>query len=228
MAKKKKRKRSPLIPRYAVLPLIFCLLTQLLTYYLPRILGVYFSYNFAVEFDLSIPLIPAFSYVYIGAFLFWTVNYIYICRQSRTICLRLVIADTVTKAICLYAFLKVPTSYEAPAALLADPAAQIFPDAASIEGAGAWLLKLIYSMDEPNNLLPSLHCCVSWLCLRPLLTQETWAIPKGYKVFSFICVILIFLSTLFTRQHVVLDVAAGVFAAEAGWQLSRFVPVRDF
>lgn len=225
--KKKKRKFEFPIPTYARIPLIICLLTDLLAYYLPRLLDVRFAYNFAIEADTRIPLIPAFSYVYLLAFVFWTINYIYLCRQSRALCIRLCVADFVAKILCLYVFMQVPTSFEAPASLLANRWTRIFPDPESVKGVGAWLLKLIYSMDEPNNLLPSIHCFVSWLCFRPMLNKDTWAIPIAYKAFTFIFVVAIFLSTLFTKQHVVLDVFAGVFVAEAGWLLSRFFATRE-
>ncbi len=220
MAKKKRTtasgKKIPLIPVYARLPLLFCGITDLIVYYLPRLMNVRGRPQlFYIEkLDSAIPLIPAFAYIYLAAFVFWTINYIYISRQNRRLCIKLVFADTVAKAVCMYCFLKIPATITQP-------------DLAQNTDLGAWLLRLIYSLDEPNNLLPSIHCFVSWLAVRPMLTKDAWDINKGYKVFSMIFALLICASTLFTKQHFAADVLTGIFVAEAGWQISRLLNVRE-
>lgn len=200
------KKILALIPKYARLPLVMCLLTDITAFYLPRVLGVEGRHDLSLKIDALIPVVPAFAYVYVAAFAFWTVNYILICRQSKALTQRLFFADTFAKLVCLVCFFAVPC-------YIVQPANE------EIVGVGAWLMKIVYAMDEPNNLLPSIHCFLSWLSFRPLLTGDAKGVPMWYKVFSGVFSTLICLSTLFTRQHVFLDWVTGFTAAEIGWQL---------
>ena len=194
------------IPNYARLPLFLCLVTDLVAFYLPRLLGVQARYDLSVALDTCFPPVPLFTVIYFAAFVFWTVNYILICRQSKELTQRLFFADTFCKVVCLICFFAVPC-------YIVQPANE------QITGTGAWLLRLLYAVDEPNNLFPSIHCLVSWLSFRPLLSRDAKRVPIGYKAFSGIFCALVCLSTLYTRQHVLADWVSGFAAAEIGWLL---------
>lgn len=195
------------IPDSARVPLALCLLTDLLAYYLPRLIGLGELYDFSLPLDARIPAVPAFTYVYILAFPYWAANYILISRQNDALGWRLFRADAFAKAVCLVCFLAIPST-------IVQPAKE------SLTGPGAWLLKLVYALDEPNNLLPSIHCFVSWMAFRPLLSRECRGVKRGYVVFSGVFSLLVCLSTLFTRQHVIWDMVTGIAVAEMGWLLS--------
>jgi membrane-associated phospholipid phosphatase len=45
-------------------------------------------------------------------------------------------------------------------------------------------------------------------------------VPKGYRIFSCVMAFAVFISTLTTKQHVLVDVAAGVLLAEVCWQIA--------
>ena len=45
-------------------------------------------------------------------------------------------------------------------------------------------------------------------------------IPKWYKIFAFVAAFMVFASVLFTNQHVIIDIFAGVFVAEACTQIA--------
>ena len=66
------------------------------------------------------------------------------------------------------------------------------------------LLRRLYAQDKPNNACPSLHIalaacwCLAWV---------RW-LPRGSGVWGFILIVIVF-STLFTKQHYVLDVLGG-------------------
>jgi len=78
------------------------------------------------------------------------------------------------------------------------------------------LLGALYAADRPTNLFPSLHVSLSFLFAlavghaRPRL--RPWMIAWAA---------LIAVSTLFTRQHYLVDVVAGVAVAWAGWGIFR-------
>ena len=100
--------------------------------------------------------------------------------------------------MCLVIFLAYPTTNTRPV----------------IEGSGFWdvLAGWLYSIDAADNLFPSIHCLVSWFCFLAVKGQKK--IPTWYKAFSFILAVIVFLSTLFTKQHVIVDVIGGVALAQ--------------
>ena len=79
-------------------------------------------------------------------------------------------------------------------------------------------MKCLYSMDAADNLFPSIHCLTSWLCIIAVINQER--VPKAYKVISVILAILVCISTITTKQHVIVDVIAGVMLAEFSRRLA--------
>jgi len=81
------------------------------------------------------------------------------------------------------------------------------------EKAIIWL----YNVDAADNLFPSIHCLSSWLCVIAVRNQER--IPKTYKIVSVILAVLVCISTLTTKQHVIVDVFAGILLAEFSHRL---------
>ena len=69
-------------------------------------------------------------------------------------------------------------------------------------------------MDPPYNCFPSLHVAHSFVsaltCLR---------VHRGVGIVALISASLVALSTLFTKQHYVLDVIAGVLMAVAAYAI---------
>ncbi len=197
-----------IMPDYAHIPLSLCLVTNMIAYLLPRILNVAATNDFSIALDQKIPFMPFTAYIYVAAFAYWAINYTIVAHQGRRMVYRLFWADAIGKAVCLVCFLAIPSYI-------------VQPLKEEITGPGAWLLKLVYMFDEPNNLLPSIHCFVSWLCFRPLVDKSVTGISNPYKVFSFVFTMLICISTLTTKQHVFVDTFTGIFLAEAGWILSK-------
>ncbi len=48
-------------------------------------------------------------------------------------------------------------------------------------------------------------------------------IPAWYKALSVVMAILVFVSTLTTKQHVIVDVVAGMLLAEFGYMISGII-----
>lgn len=195
--------RRKIMPDYSVIPFYICLIGQLLTYYGTRIInslvrGPVDGYlDLSTAFDRSVPCIPVWSYVYFLSFAFWAVSYIIVSRESNELFYRLMTADMMSKLVCIAFFVAMPTVAIRPEV----------PDA-----CGAWLMKILYAIDRPDNLFPSMHCVVTWLSFRYLLGCKK--VKTGYKVFSGIAAVSIFACVLLTKQHVVVDIAAGIAVAE--------------
>lgn len=73
-------------------------------------------------------------------------------------------------------------------------------------------MKFLYWVDDADNLFPSIHCLVSWFCYIGIRGRKE--IPKWYQNCSCATAIIVFLSTLTTKQHVIVDIIGGVVIAE--------------
>lgn len=75
------------------------------------------------------------------------------------------------------------------------------------------LVKYLYSIDTPTNVFPSLHCYNSIAVTIAIIKSEKLKNVKWISPASIIITILICLSTLFLKQHSVLDVLGAVIMA---------------
>lgn len=194
-----------IVPRYALLPIIVCLSFNSCVYYGARIINAgRIHHDITTAFEEALPVVPEWTIIYFGCYIFWIVNYVWISRISRKHCYQFLFADLMGKLVCLIVFVLYPTT-------------NVRPD---VLGSGVFdaLLRLLYQIDAADNLLPSIHCLVSWYCFAGIRGRKE--IPRGYQIFSFMLVILICISTLLTKQHVLIDVIAGIGLAEITWQIS--------
>jgi membrane-associated phospholipid phosphatase len=83
-----------------------------------------------------------------------------------------------------------------------------------VTGNSIWdmAMRFLYQVDSADNLFPSIHCLTSWMCYIGIRGRKN--VPLGYRIFSCLMAVAVFLSTLTTKQHVLVDVAGGVLLAE--------------
>lgn len=189
-----------IIPKYAVLPLICSFTFNSLIYTGTQILCSDLKhYDFTTAFDRAVPVIPAFTSIYLICYLFWAVNYIMIGRIGKEHLYRFLVGDFLSRIICGAFFVLIPTTLARP----------------EISGSGIWdqMLRLVYTIDPSANLFPSIHCLVSWFCYVGIRGQKK--IPVWYQRFSCIFAVLVCVSTQVTKQHYIIDLIAGVLLAEA-------------
>ncbi|RJE87493.1 phosphatase PAP2 family protein [Paenibacillus sp. 1011MAR3C5] len=72
----------------------------------------------------------------------------------------------------------------------------------------SWLVQFVYTNDAPFNCFPSIHCLSSYLLFRA--ATQSKEIGSGTKIGIGIITWSIILSTVFVKQHVVMDVFAGI------------------
>lgn len=76
------------------------------------------------------------------------------------------------------------------------------------------LVQLIYIADSPpRNVMPSMHVSVSWAMFFAILQSKLMLKKPIFKALSFIWCVAISLSTVFIKQHSILDVFAGIGTA---------------
>lgn len=187
------------IPKYGFLSVIFCFVFNSLIYTgLQLLMKKAKHFDLTTSFDQAIPFAEEWVFVYLGCFLFWAVNYVLITRQGKEGWYQFAAGDYLSRIICGVFFILLPTTNVRPE-VIGDGLPQI-------------LMRFVYRMDAPTNLFPSIHCLVSWLCFAGIRGKSY--IPKWYQAFSCIFAIMVFASTLFTKQHFIIDVIAGVAFAE--------------
>lgn len=196
---------STLIPKYARLPLLAALILNCSAYWLTRPLtGGAAHYDISVSLDARIPFVPPFIVIYVLAYVQWVVGYIIIARDSEELCYRVLSGEMISKLICCAFFLALPTSMVRPEVTGTD----IF----------SRLTRLIYSLDTPDNLFPSIHCVESWLCFRGAIRAKK--VGKAYKAANLIFTLLVFASVVLVKQHLVVDIISGLLVAELGQLLA--------
>lgn len=204
--------RNSLIPRWSVLPLLAVVIFNFSVYCGTRLfMSDAPHYSMAIPLDAYFPLLPWMVLIYLGCYLFWVVNYILATRYDRQYMARFVVADLMSKAVCLLCFLLLPATLVRP----------------EITGTGLCdrLLRLVYSADAADNLFPSIHCLVSWLCW--IGVRKNQAIPRWYRNFSLVFAVLVCLSTLMVKQHVFVDTIAGIALAESAYALAGCIFKRE-
>lgn len=195
-----------LVPKYSIIPVIAMIIAGASVYFVTKLVtdgGKH--YDISLPIDHQIPFISAFIVIYILSYVQWVGGYLTVAREEENFALRAMSAEIIAKIICLAIFLILPTAMARPEVLGND----IF----------GRLTKLIYTMDTPTNLFPSIHCLESWIIFRTsfgLKRVGRWIIPV-YAVFA----ILVFITVLFVRQHLILDIPAGIIVGEISLYLSR-------
>ena len=188
------------------LAIIFSFVFNCLVYSGSRMIaGGWYHHNIETGVDRSLPFVPQFLVIYFGCYLFWAVNYILIARQERRSVYQFFTGDFISRCICLGFFLAYPTTNTRP----------LITDGGLWNQAALWL----YSIDAADNLFPSIHCLVSWFCYLGIRGRKE--IPVWYQRVSMVIAVLVFASTLLTKQHVIVDVAGGILLAELCFFIGR-------
>lgn len=198
---------NKLLPKYTRLPLLIVVLFNCFTFtVIPLLLGDNIHrYDFTTSLDAKIPFVPFFILFYVLAFAQWIISYLHHSHFGVKSCYTMVGADLVAKFICLVLFIFLPTQMSRP----------------EITGSSFWdyCVSFIYRIDNPINMLPSIHCLESWLCFRTALLlprKSNWYIwAQG------ILTLFVFASTVLIKQHLILDIPTGILAAEIGIFISH-------
>lgn len=162
-------------------------------------------YDIALAVDSQIPFIPAFIIIYILSYLQWIFGFGLIAAESKEVCYRVISSEVISKIICMIIFIVFPTIMTRP----------------EITNGGVfeWITKLIYSLDTPTTLFPSVHCLESWILFRTahkITRHKKWLIPAW-----FVFALLVFASVLFVKQHLILDIPAAIIVGEIGLFLGK-------
>lgn len=205
-----KDNHKPLIPTYAYLPLVIAIAFNCLVYYAPKFLvDPESAYDLALGIDRAIPFLPIFILFYVLAYLQWILGYVVIARESRDAIYQAITINIIAKTICGILFVAVPT-------------VMVHPEITE-GGFFNQLTAFIYAADTPAiNLFPSIHCLESWAVFRLALKLK---LPIGYKIAMGVFSLGVFLSVLFVKQHIIIDIPAGILAFELGYLIVHLTKI---
>ena len=155
--------------------------------------------------DQRIPFIPAWVTVYFLSFASWLVSGIWILSGDPAHAYRFTSAYILALIVSAVVFIAYPGTMHRP----------------ELSGSGLFVqwMRLLYRIDSPTNLCPSLHVMLSYYCWRG--THGCRHIPTWFRWFNFIFLILVCLSILFVKQHVVVDIPAAILIGELALQAAR-------
>src|SRR5437763_3907408 len=148
--------------------------------------------------DRAVPLQPIWALVYGSLYLFLILLPVFVVRQQEQI-RRTVFAYLMVWITAYVCFLLYPTRATRPDQVLGD-------------GFAFWGLRFLYSADPPYNCFPSLH--VAHSCVSALACHR---VHRGVGIAAAFAAALVGISTLFTKQHYVADVLAGMFLASTAF-----------
>ena len=148
-----------------------------------------------VYLDRLIPLAPSWAPIYGSLFLLVILPVFVVHQQDH-------VARTVNAYLAIWLV--------ACVIFIAYPTATPRPAQVPGEGFFAWLLRGIYSADVKYNCFPSLHVAQSYLS-----ALACHRVNRGVGIAAGAWATLVALSTLFTKQHYVLDVVSGALLAYA-------------
>ena len=153
--------------------------------------------------DKRIPVIPAFTFIYVTWYPLIAIVPILLYYTDGMMFLIYMGAVIVDIIISLLAYLIYPTSFTRP----------------PCENKG---LNLVYKMSfKQMNCAPSMHCSMSYIAIAAALACPGLSLP--IRLIIVIDALLITASTLFTKQHVVIDaltaLPCALLSAAAGYGL---------
>ena len=147
--------------------------------------------------DRMIPVQPAWAPVYLSYFAFPFLPMLVIRHEEQ---IRRTFLAWLMVWLAGYAcFLIYPT-------VLPRPTGEIG------EGFFAWFLRGVWDADAPRNCLPSLHVASPFV-----VALSCWRVHRSVGLAAGVWAGLVAVSTLFTKQHYVADVLAGILLAGAAW-----------
>jgi membrane-associated phospholipid phosphatase len=146
------------------------------------------THSLAVRLDSEIPFSPPFVWIYLTVYMAFIIPFLLI-QDKRFF--RLCVASYLSVILVSVAwFMLYPVRHDRPSF--------------AVDSLSTWALSLMYAIDTPVNCFPSMHA--SMAMMAALIILEVSA-PLGYL--ALVHTLFIGASTLFIKQHFVLDIVAG-------------------
>lgn len=183
----------------------FALSLSLMLLIIPLNLGYLFLntskrgvHTLVTNIDNSIPFLKVFILPYVAWYAFIFIIMAYLCYKDRKtyyITITAYMLGLIASYITFYFF---QTTVPRPEVIGSDFLSKI--------------IRIIYSTDKPYNCFPSIHVLSCFLMIKAIMTSS--ARNRTNMVIIWSNSVLIIISTLFIKQHVILDVFSGIIYAD--------------
>jgi membrane-associated phospholipid phosphatase len=153
----------------------------------------------ATTWDSAIPLRPVFSFLYLTVYSLFLLPFL-VARSPNDLALY-VMAQVAPLLVSYALFFLIPVAFPHPPV----PATDFL----------SWVLNQIYSGDTPANCYPSTHCSTGTVAALML-----YRLDRRLGAFGFITATGLAFATLYTHQHYIADVVAGVALGAVAYGLA--------
>ncbi|OKP90272.1 serine/threonine protein phosphatase [Paenibacillus sp. P3E] len=162
-------------------------------------------YSLETSLDLKIPFVASFIIPYLLWYPFITAVLIALAFKDRQIYFQTLIAQCSGLIISYVFFALFQTGIQRP-------------DVHSEPDFIYKVVNFVYSNDQQYNCFPSIHVLTSYLMLRGtrIFGQKIWLMITAMSI-------LIIVSTVLVKQHVLADIGGGILVAELCYRLSGTV-----
>lgn len=152
------------------------------------------------DIDHSVPFLPIFVLPYIAWYAFVLFSIIYLCFKDRPNYYRTVAALNLSLIICYIIYFVYQTTVPRP-------------DISGYDSLFIPLVNIVYNMDKPFNCFPSIHVVQAYVVMKGI--HQSSSIQRGIKLVTNVMALLIIASTVFIKQHVILDIIGAVLVVES-------------
>ena len=176
---------------------IFLFLTLWFAYLKATIVPKHIMYY---NMDSDIPFVKQFVLAYYFWFVYMAIGFLYLGIHSKSDFYKMELFLSLGMVISFIIFIVYPNAQ--------------FPRP-TVQGNDffSWLVNFIYNHDGTNNVFPSIHVCNAIGVHIALVNCEKLKNRILVKSTSFIMVLLICASTVFIKQHSIIDVGGGIVLA---------------
>jgi membrane-associated phospholipid phosphatase len=153
--------------------------------------------NLVTSLDRSTPFVKQFIIPYVMWYIMVPLVFLYVCsKDKRTYC-RMIISMAIGLIISYITFFFFQTTVPRPQLVGHDICTDI--------------IRLVYSADRPINCFPSIHVMNCFLMIEGIWVTKNRSMKIA--IATTVMSVLIILSTLFIKQHVIMDGVFGIIIA---------------
>ncbi|MDF2548292.1 MAG: serine/threonine protein phosphatase [Anaerosolibacter sp.] len=161
------------------------------------------AYSLMTDIDRSIPFLKIFIIPYVAWYLFLICTLAYFCLKDRETYYKTLLSLNLGLLICYGVYFFYQTAVPRPILVGEDILTKIV----------AW----VYATDQPFNCFPSIHSLSSYLMFKGI--RHSSIRNHGNQLVISGIAFTVILSTLFVKQHAVLDAIAAIFLGEVLFNL---------
>lgn len=160
--------------------------------------------------DRRIPFRPGWIYIYCSWFVLLFGVPLLLFIVSPELCIKYILAHSIDQLLSNAIYLIYPTTFERPE-----------PPKAGLTG---FVMRAVYGANHRFlNCAPSVHCSVSFLFAFAALAAPM--LPLWLRLLIVVWSLAIVLSTMFVKQHMVIDAVTALPTAVVCWLLAGLVNV---